>query len=103
VQAGEAAGVVRNGDVGQLSDELLGAVVAAVRSARPAGHGSAWQQLVEHQEQITAWVGQDLTAVKIGTLLGRRGVVVPYRTLHRFCVQCCGYGKSSQTVRVADG
>jgi hypothetical protein len=41
--------------------------------------------------------------VKIGTLLGRRGVVVPYRTLHRFCVQCCGFGRGSQTVRVADG
>jgi transposase len=103
VQAAEAAGVARDGGLGQLSDEVLGVVVAAVRPARPAGHGSAWQQLVEHQEQIMVWVGQGLTVVKIGTLLGRRGVVVPYRTLHRFCVQCCGYGRSAQTVRVADG
>jgi transposase len=103
VQAAEAAGMARDGGEGQLSDELLGAVVAVVRPARPAGHGSAWQQLVEHQEQITAWVGQGLTVVKIGTLLGRRGVTVPYRTLHRFCVQCCGYGRSTPTVRVADG
>lgn len=103
VQAAQAAGMARDGGLGQLSDEVLGLVVAAVRPARPAGHGSAWQHLVEHQEQITAWVGQDLTVVKIGTLLGRRGVVVPYRTLHRFCVQCCGYGKAAQTVRVADG
>ena len=41
--------------------------------------------------------------VKIGTLLQRRGVVVPYRTLHRFCVQCCGFGRGGETVRVADG
>jgi transposase len=103
VQAAEAAGVVREGGVGQLSDEVLGSVVAAVRPERPAGHGSAWQLLAEHREQVTAWVGQGLTVVKIGTLLGRRGVVIPYRTLHRFCVQCCGYGKGALTVRVADG
>jgi transposase len=41
--------------------------------------------------------------MKIGTLLQRRGVLVPYRTLHRFCVQCCGFGCGSETVRVADG
>jgi len=42
--------------------------------------------------------------VKIGMLLARQGVVVPYRTLHRFCGSCCGYGKSGETtVRVADG
>ena len=41
--------------------------------------------------------------VKIGVLLERRGVVVPYRTLHRFCVERCGFGKTAATVRVADG
>ena len=41
--------------------------------------------------------------VKIGVLLERRGVVVPYRTLHRFCVERCGFGKTEVTVRVADG
>jgi hypothetical protein len=29
--------------------------------------------------------------------------VVPYRTLHRFCVERCGFGKTAATVRVADG
>ncbi len=46
---------------------------------------------------------QDLSVVKIGVLLERRGVVVPYRTLHRFCVERCGFGKTAATVRVADG
>jgi transposase len=103
VQAAEAAGVVRGGGVGQLSDEVLGAVVAAVRPARPAGHGSAWGLLAERREELTALVDKGLTVVKIGELLARRGVVVPYRTLHRFCVQCCGFGRRSETVRVADG
>ena len=34
-----------------------------------------------------------LSVVKIGVLLERRGVVVPYRTLHRFCVERCGFGQ----------
>jgi transposase len=82
---------------------VIAAVVSAVRPVRPAGYGSAWQQLQGHREQITAWVGQGLTVVKIGTLLQRRGVTVPYRTLHRFCVQHCGFGGAAETVRVADG
>jgi len=103
VLAAQQAGVARDGGPGQVTDEVIAAVVSAVRPVRPAGHGSAWQQLQGHREQITAWVGQGLTVVKIGTLLQRRGVVVPYRTLHRFCVRCCGFGRSGETVRVADG
>src|SRR6266487_5605495 len=52
VQAAEAAGVVRGGGWGQVTDEVVGAVVAAVRPARPAGHSSAWQLLLAEQEQI---------------------------------------------------
>jgi transposase len=103
VQAAEAAGVVRDGGWGQVTDGVVGEVVAAVRPARPAGHGSAWELLRGEREQIVGWVDQGLTVVKIGTLLGRRGVMVPYRTLHRFCVQCCGFGRGGQTVRVVDG
>ena len=47
--------------------------------------------------------GPGLSVVKIGVLLERRGVVVPYRTLHRFCVERCGFGRTAATVRVADG
>ena len=103
VQAAEAAGVVREGGWAQVTDEVVGAVVASVRPARPEGHGEAWQLLEAEQAQIAAWVGKGLSVVKIGVLLDRRGVVVPYRTLHRFCVACCGFGRGGETVRVADG
>jgi transposase len=103
VAAAEVVGVVRGGGVGQLTDEVVGAVVSAVRPVRPQGHGPAWALLLGQREQIAKWVGHDLTVVKIGDLLARRGVVVPYRTLHRFCVECCGFGRRAATVRVADG
>jgi transposase len=105
IRAAQAAGLVRDGDESQLTDELLGQVVAAVRPARPAGHGASWEALVPREAEITAWVKAGLTLVKIGELLERSGTVVPYRTLARFAVAECGYSSSRQqvTVPVADG
>jgi len=50
-------------------------------------------------------VEQELTVVKAHELLGRRGVVVPERTLHRYALEVLGVGRSvrGSTVRVADG
>ena len=103
VEAAVAAGLARDGGAGQLSDELAGQVAQAVRPARPGGHGLAWGQLEACHADIAAWVKKDLTVVKIGVLLERRGVVVPYRTLHRFCAERCGFGPAAPAVRVADG
>lgn len=108
VQAAEAEGLVRGAGLEALSDELIGAVVAAVRPARPNGHGAAWDLLLAREEQIKAWVaggkGHDpLSIVKIGELLARAGCVVPYRTLHRFAVERCGFRVKTTTVRVNDG
>ena len=103
VAAAVEAGLARDGGLGQLTDELVGQVAQVVRPVRPGGHGQAWDQLGACQEQIEGWVKQGLSVVKIGVLLERRGVVVPYRTLHRFCVERCGFGRTAATVRVADG
>jgi transposase len=105
VQAAEAVGVAREGGAVQISDDVLGEIVGLVRPARPDGHGQAWETLLARREEITAWVQRGLTVVKIGDLLGREGVVVPYRTLVRFCEQCCGFvgRRPEETVRVLDG
>jgi transposase len=95
-------GVDRSGSEEQLSDELIGQVLERVRPHRIDGHGEAWRALLAEQAQITAWVKQDLTVVKIGILLARRGVVVPHRTLARFAVERCGAGRRTVTVRVDD-
>jgi hypothetical protein len=83
-------------------------VVAAVRPARPNGHAAAWEALLAREGQVRSWVsgggGQGpLSIVKIEELLARSGCVVPYRTLHRFAVERCGFRVTSTTVRVADG
>ena len=103
VQVAREAGLLREGGGGQLTDELLGTVVAVVRPDRPHGVGPARESLDAHREQIRAWLEKDLTLAKVHVLLGRRGVVVPYRTLHRFAAGECGFGRRRPTLRVADG
>src|SRR5215470_10269899 len=103
VQAAVDAGLARGGGAGQLTDELVGQVAQVVRPARPGGHGLGWDRLEVRHAEIERQVRQGLSVVKIGVLLERKGVVVPYRTLHRFCVERCGFGKTAATVRVADG
>jgi hypothetical protein len=103
VAAAVQAGLARDGGTGQLTDELVGQVAQAVRPVRPGGHGQAWEQLEAGQGEIEGQVKAGLSVVKIGVLLERRGIAVPYRTLHRFCVERCGFGRTAATVRVADG
>ncbi len=108
IDAAQAAGLSRDVGVEAVTDGLVGVVVEAVRPARPNGHGASWELLLAYEEQIRAWVaggkGQDpLSVVKIEELLARQGVRVPYRTLHRFAVERCGFKVKTTTVRVLDG
>lgn len=106
VDAAVAAGVVRDGGVAQLSDELIGAVAAAVRPVRRAGHGQAWEALVVEETRIQDWIVRDSDRLQLTNIHGkltRCGVEVPYRTLHGFATERCGFGRRQPTVRVADG
>jgi transposase len=104
VTAAEVLGLVRDGCGEQLSDVLVGMVVEAVRPHRHDGHGEGWQLLAGHHSDVEAWVAEDLTGVKIHELLGRRGVVVPLRTVQRYVGEVCGRRRGrGPTVRVADG
>jgi transposase len=102
VAAAMAAGLDRQEGEQQLTDELIGQVVEAVRPHRPDGHGEAWRALLAEEQQVKKWVEDELTVVKIGILLGRKGVVVPHRTLARFAVERCGAGRRKTTVLVDD-
>ena len=103
VDAAEAAGLAQECSPEQLTDELLGTVLGAVRPDRPRGVGAARESLDAHREQIAAWLKQGLTLAKVHVLLGRRGAVVPYRTLHRYAVSELAFGRRQPTVPVVDG
>ena len=104
VEAATELGVTKDGGEDHLDDELIGAVVEAVRPHRSDGHGEAWRLLVAHHDEIKAWLDKGLTVVKCHDLLTRQGVVVPERTLHRYALEVCGHRRGrGPTVRVADG
>lgn len=103
VEAAEAAGLVRDGGEVQLTDALVGAVIEAVRPERPSGHGAAWDACRAEHDRIEAWLDKDLKLTKVADLLARRGVEVPYRTLHRYATDELGFGGRGTTVPVADG
>jgi hypothetical protein len=85
IDAAVELGVVRECGLEQLSDELIGAVINAVRPERSQGHGAAWDRLLPVEEEILGWVVKDgLQLTNIHGKLERCGVAVPYRTLHRF-------------------
>ncbi|GFG66353.1 hypothetical protein MKUB_38430 [Mycobacterium kubicae] len=102
VDRARACGLDRDGGDSQLTDELLAAVIAEVRPHRPTGKSLAWETIAAEHEQIKAWLKDGLTLTKIHTLLGRRGVVVSYRTLHRYATTELGFGRRQATVPVAD-
>lgn len=109
VEAAVACGAVAGGDEEQLDDELIGAVCERVRPHRPDGHGQGWSLLEANRQLLEGWLkpeeGDALTVRKAHDLLGRQGIVVPERTLHRYALEELGVGRSARkvTVRVADG
>jgi transposase len=104
VEAAVALGLDRGGGGDQLSDLFIGQVVEAGRPDRVDGHGEAWRVLAGHHDQIAVWVDDDLTAVKVHELLGRRGIGVPLRTVQRYVAEVCGRTRGQgPTVRIADG
>ena len=103
IDAAVEAGLVRECGLEQVTDELIGVVINAVRPERRTGHGQAWDRLLPVEEEIRGWVSEDLQLTNIHGKLTRQGVLVPYRTLHRFAVERCGFGRRKATVRVADG
>jgi len=104
VEAAVRAGMTQAGGEAQITDGLVGEVINVVRPARPGSHGRAWEHLAAHRGFIEPRIKDGLTLTKIASLLYRHtGVVVPYRTFHRFCAAELGYrpGRAA-TVRVDD-
>ncbi|MHB8508988.1 MAG: IS21 family transposase [Candidatus Dormibacteria bacterium] len=103
LDAARTAGVRRDGGEEQLNDEVLGTIAETLRPGRRGGRGPVWNLLVNQRTAVEKLLDDDVNLTKIHTLLTRQGVLVPYRTLHRFCVAEFGFGKQRLTVRVMDG
>jgi len=102
VKAAEQAGC----KVGEEADEAaVGEVIGRVRAQGAGEHGDSWAVCAAHRELLGEWLEKGVPLVKVQELLGRHaGVVVPYRTLHRYASKELGFGgRQRVTVRVAEG
>jgi transposase len=101
VQAAEQAGC-RVGD--PVEDAAVGEVIGRIRAQGPGARGSSWAVCTEHRELLAGWLEQEIPLSKVQELPGRHaGVVVPYRTLHRYATRELGFGSRRATVRLAEG
>ncbi|HEV8580088.1 MAG TPA: IS21 family transposase [Thermoanaerobaculia bacterium] len=92
-------------EVGEpAGDAVVGEVIGRVRAQGPGVRGSSWAVCTEHRELLAGWLDKQVPLSKVQELLGRHtGVVVPYRTLHRYAARELGFGGRRVTVRVAEG
>ena len=102
VETAVVAGLDRAGGDGQLDDVFIGKVMLALGQARPDRHGDSWAVAAGVHDRLKVWAAQEVTVVKMCELLGRDGVSVPERTLHRYVAEHFTPGPRS-TVPVADG
>ncbi len=103
VEAAEAEGLTQEAGLSALTETRLAAIRRRVRPGRAGDFGDAWRTCERHSEQIRQWLDEDLTVVKVRELLRRRGVALPYRTLHRFAATRLGFKTNrTTTVRIAE-
>lgn len=85
-------------------DAVVGEVIGRVRAQGPGVRGSSWAVCAEHRELLAGWLEKQVPLSKVQELLSRHtGVVVPYRTLHRYAARELGFGGRRVTVRLVDG
>jgi hypothetical protein len=103
VEAAESCGLKPQDGVEALTDERFAEVLAKIKAPPDREHGEAWSTCAEQREFIKTKLEQHLRLTKIRKLLARRGVIVPYATLHRFAVAELDFGRGAPTIPVADG
>ena len=86
-----------------LSDEQVAAVVAALSPETGRPHGDGWERCGAERDTIKKLLEDRVRLSKVRRLLHRKGVDVPYSTLHRFAVAELGFGQRGPTIPVADG
>jgi transposase len=102
VTAAEACGLAP-GPEPPLDDDQVAAVVAALAPDTGRPHGDAWLRCEAERDAIEKLVTAGVRLSKVRRLLHRRGIDVPYPTLHRFAVAELGFGQRGPTIPVADG
>ncbi len=87
----------------ELTDELVSTVFVWLNAQNARDHGESWGRCEDERAFIKKSLKEGVRLTKVRRLLLRRGVVIPYPTLHRFAKQELAFGKKAPTVPVLDG
>lgn len=96
-------GVVLEQGASCLTEERLTAIMSELTSAPGRPHGESWGQCIAERAFIAEQLRAGVRLTKVRKLLIRRGVSIPYATLHRYAVEEHGFGRLAATVPVDDG
>lgn len=101
IKAAQDCGL-KAGTPNALGEEQLTAVMIKLRSSAEPAHGEAWARCEQHRAFVEKKLDEGVMLTKVGRLLKRQGVEVPYPTLHRFAVKELGFGNQTPTIPVSD-
>lgn len=100
VEAAQEAGLARGAEV---DDEVVAAVVEAIRPGARSTVGLSRAHLREHAGKVQDWAAEGCQGPKLVKLVKRKtGVPVPLRTMQRFLADDLGLGRDTDTVRIVD-
>jgi hypothetical protein len=99
IKAAVAVGITT---AAELTDERLVAVMARLRPGVGRPHGDSWSECQRQRPFIESLLKDGVRLSKVRRLLQRRGVRLPYPTLHRYAVEELGFGRRTVTIAVAD-
>jgi transposase len=103
VSVAERVGVRRSEGVGGLTDDVLSRVMEELKRGTERERGASWEACRSERARIEKLIAEGVRLSKIGKLLKRQGVTVPYATLHRYAVAELGFGKGGTTIAVIEG
>lgn len=103
VAVAERVGLKASDGVAALTEEVLSRVLEELKGGVEREHGASWEACREHRKRIEGLLEEGVRLSKVGRLLGRSGVSIPYATLHRYAVAELDFGKGKTTIAVLEG
>lgn len=102
IAAGQALGLsLAQGPEG-LTEELLARILTTLKEVPGRPRGQSRDLCAQHRAFIEGQLKNRVRLSKIGKLLRREGVAIPYATLYRYAAAELGFGQAAVTVPVAD-
>jgi transposase len=99
----EQCGLRLDDGVAALTDERVSQIVVKLHTSPERPHGESWSECEGHREYIEELLALGTRLSKVHRLLQRRGIEIPYSTLHRYASEELGFGRKPATVPIADG